>query len=35
MTGDNGGLTNDVGQYALEQYREQAGGGLASLFTMV
>ncbi|WP_447006570.1 hypothetical protein ACRAKI_08875 [Saccharothrix isguenensis] len=34
MTGDNGGLTGDVGQYALQQYREQGGGGLASLFTM-
>ncbi|MFD1149712.1 hypothetical protein [Saccharothrix hoggarensis] len=34
MTGYNGGLTGDVGQYALKQYREQSGGGLASLFTM-
>lgn len=34
MTGDTGGLTNDVGQYALEQYRQQGGGGLMSLFTM-
>ncbi|MBB5808740.1 hypothetical protein F4560_008508 [Saccharothrix ecbatanensis] len=34
MTGDNGGLTGDVGQYALGQYRQQGGGGLASLFTM-
>ncbi|MEO6086126.1 MAG: hypothetical protein ABIQ18_23750 [Umezawaea sp.] len=28
MTGDN------VGQYAFEQYREQGGGTLASIFTM-
>jgi hypothetical protein len=34
VTGDNGGLMGDVGQYALEQYRQQGGGGLASLFTM-
>ncbi|ONI93039.1 hypothetical protein ALI22I_00385 [Saccharothrix sp. ALI-22-I] len=34
MTGDSGGLTNNVGQYALEQYRQQGGGGLASLLTM-
>jgi hypothetical protein len=34
VTGDNGGLTGDVGQYALQQYRQQGGGGLASLFTM-
>lgn len=34
MTGENSGPTGDVGQYAMEQYRQQAGGGLASLFTM-
>ncbi|MFD0202227.1 MULTISPECIES: hypothetical protein [Saccharothrix] len=34
MTGDNGGPTGDVGQYAFEQYREQNGGVLASLLTM-
>jgi hypothetical protein len=28
VTGEN------VGQYAFEQYREQGGGGLASIFTM-
>jgi hypothetical protein len=34
VTGDSGGPTGDVGQYAFEQYREQGGGGLASLLTM-
>lgn len=34
MTGDNVTPTAEVGQYAFEQYRQQAGGGLASLLTM-
>jgi hypothetical protein len=34
VTGDNGTPTAEVGQYAFEQYRQQAGGGLASLLTM-
>ena len=34
MTGGNGGLTGDVGQYALEQYRQDSGGGLASVLTL-
>ncbi|MDU0293596.1 hypothetical protein [Saccharothrix longispora] len=34
MTGGNGGLTGDVGQYALEQYRQDSGGGLAGVLTL-
>lgn len=34
MTGENGGLTGDVGQYALEQYRQDSGGGLAGVLTL-
>ncbi|MFT7840605.1 hypothetical protein Q5530_31060 [Saccharothrix sp. BKS2] len=34
MTGESGGSTGDVGQYALDQYRRQGGGGLMSVLTM-
>ncbi|QFZ17638.1 hypothetical protein [Saccharothrix syringae] len=32
MTGADKGPTGDVGQYAVEQYQQQGGGGLAGLF---
>ncbi|MFC6094620.1 hypothetical protein [Saccharothrix lopnurensis] len=34
MTDESGGSTGDVGQYALDQYRRQGGGGLMSVLTM-
>lgn len=33
MTGDNGGLASDVGQYAFQQYQPQGGAGLTGLLT--